>query len=89
MVRVTFAANILKHVRADSIIVEAEFVGSALARAFEQFPGLKGYVLDDQGQVRHHVTVFINNQTISDRRAMQDRLVDGDEVYVFQALSGG
>ena len=89
MVRVAFASAILKHASAASTAVEAESVRTALDAVFSVFPGVRGYVLDDQGSIRQHVTVFVNNRTISDRIALTDRLTNGDEVFVFQALSGG
>jgi molybdopterin converting factor small subunit len=88
-VEVLFSANILKHVAAGSVTVEAESVGEALQKAFAIFPAMRGYVLDDQGAVRRHVTIFLNNRTIRDRTTLKDPLADADEVYVYQALSGG
>jgi hypothetical protein len=31
---------------------------------------LRGYVLDEHGSVRHHVAVFVDGQSIVDRRAL-------------------
>lgn len=33
--------------------------------------------------------VFVNGQAIRDRVSLSDRVTDGAEVYVMQALSGG
>ncbi|HET6422765.1 MAG TPA: MoaD/ThiS family protein [Planctomycetaceae bacterium] len=60
-----------------------------LFHAFAEEPRLRGYVLDDQDRLRQHVTVFINGSPVQDRVRLSDVLADGDEVYVFQALSGG
>lgn len=89
MIRVTLAPSILKHAQADSIAVDASSVAEALSSVFAAYPKLRSYVLDDQGGVRRHVTIFVNNQTIHDRQTLKDKLSDNDEVYVFQALSGG
>jgi hypothetical protein len=50
---------------------------------------VRGYVLDDQGEVRHHVKVLVDGRNIKDRRKLTDRINADSEVYVFQALSGG
>lgn len=50
---------------------------------------LRGYVLDDQGALRKHMTVFVNGRMLSDRAGLSDPVGPGDEVYVLQALSGG
>ena len=89
MVRISFAPAFHKHVSAATLSVDAETLSSALESAFQHSPKLRGYVLDDQNGVRPHVTIFINNQTIKDRDGLSDRLNDRDEVFVFQALSGG
>jgi len=55
----------------------------------KKHPGIKGYILDDQGHLRKHVNIFINGQMISDREQLSDKLDKGAEVYIMQALSGG
>ena len=54
-----------------------------------RFPGIKDYILDEQGQLRKHVQIFIGNRMISDRQGLTDPLNDEDEVFIMQALSGG
>lgn len=89
MVQVEFAPSFKKHVPVDSLQVSASRVIDALEQVFDQHPDLRGYVLDDQGAVRYHVSVFVNNETINDRTQLTDALREGDQVFVFQALSGG
>jgi len=50
---------------------------------------VRGYVLDDEGAVRQHVTVFVGESTIHDRRTLSDPVGPGQEVVVMQALAGG
>jgi sulfur carrier protein ThiS len=64
-------------------------VAEVLAGVFREHPGVRGYVLDDQGEVRPHIAVFVNGEQIQDRRRMTDAVGADDEVYVMQALSGG
>ena len=56
---------------------------------FASEPRLGGYVLDDQGALRRHVAVYVNGRPISDRARLADAVAPDDEIYVFQALSGG
>jgi len=69
--------------------VEGMTVGEALAAVFASRPALRGYVLDDQGTVRRHVAVYVNGEPVHDRIRMSDPVGLHDEIYVFQALSGG
>ena len=54
-----------------------------------QWPGIKGYIVDDQGKLRQHVNIFIDGELIQDREGLSDPLRPESEVYFFQALSGG
>lgn len=69
--------------------VEAGTVGEALAAVFAAHPALRGYVLDDQGALRRHVNVYIAAQPVRDRLSLSDPVGVDDEIYVFQALTGG
>jgi sulfur-carrier protein len=64
-------------------------VAQALEGAFALHPNLRGYVLDEQGAVRHHVAVFVDGAALRDKRDLSQPLRPGSEVYVMQALSGG
>lgn len=89
MVRVCFTPNIQRHVECPPEQVAGATVREALDRVFEQNPRARGYVLDEQGAVRRHIVIFVNNQPIRDRERLTDPLTDGAEVFVMQALSGG
>lgn len=54
-----------------------------------RYPGLSGYILDDQGHLRKHVNIFIDGQMISDRQGLTDQIDGNTEIYIMQALSGG
>lgn len=53
------------------------------------YPGLPDYLIDEQGQLREHVNIFIDNEHIKDPLTLQDWVEDQQEVYIMQALSGG
>lgn len=54
-----------------------------------KYPGIKGYILDDQGHLRKHVNIFVDGQMISDREQLSDIINPETEIYIMQALSGG
>jgi len=64
-------------------------VRDALADVFASHPKLRSYVLDDQGRVRRHVTVFVDGEMMDRSEALDVGLSPTSEVYVLQALSGG
>jgi molybdopterin converting factor small subunit len=89
MPRVSFSSSLKRHVPCDTADVPAGTLGAALATVFDVNPQLRSYILDDQGRLRRHVNVFINDRMVSDRSGLSDPLVERDEVLVIQALSGG
>ena len=89
MPRVTFTANLQRHLDSSSMDVAGDRVDRVLAAIFEQRPLLRSYIVDDQGRLRRHVNVFVNNEMVKDRDRLSDPVGADDEVFVFQALSGG
>jgi molybdopterin synthase sulfur carrier subunit len=72
-----------------TINVEGETVAQVVAALDQRHPGLAGYLLDDQGTLREHVNIFVNEELIQDRQTLTDALEANDQVYILQALSGG
>ncbi|MGQ0824878.1 MAG: MoaD/ThiS family protein [Actinomycetota bacterium] len=78
----------LRSYTAQASVVEAD--GTTMAEVFthldRQFPGLRFRVVDEQGQIRKHMKVWINDEAVRD---LSTSVVAGDEVTIMQALSGG
>ena len=89
MARISFTPNLKRHLACPPVETAGGTVAAVLTAVFADNPRLRSYLLDDQGRLRRHVNVFVNNRMISDRTALSDPVADGDEVFVFQALSGG
>lgn len=53
------------------------------------FPGVANYIVHENGQLRQHVNLFLDNRIILDREKLSDDLTDVKEVVIMQALSGG
>lgn len=89
MARVAFTANLQRHLNCPEMAVPGPTVHAVLARVFAAEPRLRSYILDDQDRVRRHVAIYVNGERIADRDRLSDPVGDADEVFVFQALSGG
>ena len=53
------------------------------------YPGIKTYLIDEQGGLRKHVNIFIDGSMIGNRDTLGDTFTAGSEIYIIQALSGG
>ena len=89
MARVTFTANLQRHLSCPDQTVPGSTVRGVLDRVFAIDPRLRSYILDDQDRVRRHVAIYVNGDRIADRERLSDAVGDDDEVFVVQALSGG
>ncbi len=61
-------------------------VAEVLADLDRRYPGLRFRVVDEQGRLRQHMNVFVNQDRTRD---LDTPLQDGDELTLMQALSGG
>jgi len=68
---------------------EGKDITSIIAEMDHNYPGMRSYILDDQGRLRKHVNIFIDKAMIADRDRLTDSLTDSSEIYIMQALSGG
>ncbi len=89
MVRVSFTDNLRRHLPCPPTTARGATVRQALEEVFADNPALRTYLLDDQGRLRKHVNIYVNNTLARDRAGLADAVAPNDEIYVFQALSGG
>ncbi|HTC10425.1 MAG TPA: MoaD/ThiS family protein [Acetobacteraceae bacterium] len=89
MPTVAFTSALQRFLPVPATQVAGATVHDALAVVFASRPALRSYILDDQGVLRRHVNVFVNGDLIHDRVRLTDPVRPDDEIYVFQALTGG
>jgi molybdopterin converting factor small subunit len=64
-------------------------VRQALDRLWKEHAGLRDRVLNELGEVRPHVNVFLNSQVVSRDQVLQTEIVGDAEVCIMPAVSGG
>lgn len=84
-----FTKSLRRHVDCPDDVVAGDTVRQVLDAYFERHPAVRGYVLDERGVLRRHITVFLRDTQVLDRESLGDRVEPDDEVHVMQALSGG
>jgi sulfur carrier protein ThiS len=72
-----------------SLRVSGGTVRETLEQIFIVYPLLRGYVLEDQGALRHHVAVFVDGVAVGDKQTLQQPVTAQSEIFIAQALSGG
>src|SRR5437879_4936068 len=65
--------------------VDGSTLGEVLTELQREHPRLTGWVLDEQGEIREHVNVFVNGE----RAGLSAPVGERDRVQVIQNISGG
>jgi len=73
----------------DRVTLAAGDVGTLLDLLEQSYTGLRGLVRNEQGEVHHHVNIFVNSEGIEALQGLKTPLRDGDEVTIIPALAGG
>ena len=77
----------LRPIAGGKAVVEAE--GATVRAVVGGIEGVRQRVLDDQGQARVHVNLFVNGSHIRELDGLDTAVKDGDEVVILPAVSGG
>lgn len=69
------------------LAIQADTIEELLAALKQQYPQLWERLCDEQGFLRPHVKMFVNNEVISGREGMEMEIMSGQEVIVLPAVS--
>ena len=67
--------------------------GATLAEVIDALdtahPGIKGRVLDDEGQIRRFVNVYLNDDDVRFAEGLATATPDGTSISIIPAVAGG
>ena len=69
--------------------VNAVNIGDAIVELQSRYPGIKERLVDDNGEVRRFVNVYVNEEDIRFLDNQKTKLKDGDEISIIPAIAGG
>ena len=67
---------------------DATTIQAALDLLWKQHPALRDRILNEQGEIRQHVNVFVGSEDVKRRDGLKTKL-DAGEIHIFNAVSGG
>ena len=65
--------------------VEGRTVRDALEDAYRRLPALRHHLCEESGRFRAHILCFLQDE----QKPLSSKLEDGDEISIYQAISGG
>jgi len=67
----------------------ASSVGEALPLLWATCPAVRDRVLTERGEVRPHIHIFVDGESIRDAGGLATPLRDGAQIFILPAVSGG
>jgi len=71
------------------IEVEARSIREAIEKLEERFPGFKERLIDENGELRKFVNLYLNDEDIRFLKGIDTDLKDGDVISIVPAIAGG
>lgn len=69
--------------------VEARTIKEAIEKLEEQYPGFRERLLDENGELRRFVNLYLNDEDIRFLKGVDTELKDGDVLSIVPAIAGG
>jgi hypothetical protein len=87
--QIIFTQQLARFLPVPTLQTAAGTLRGALDEVLAGHPRLAAYVLDEQGQLRPNVVVFIDGRRCRERVVLDDLLQAQSTIHILQALSGG
>lgn len=79
-----------KHTGGERVVqAEGTTVAAVLDSLLHRFPGLKDELLNEEGQVRQFVNIYVNDEDIRYLDRLETSVDDGDNLAILPAVAGG
>jgi molybdopterin synthase sulfur carrier subunit len=72
-----------------TVDVEATDLGSAIEALDARYPGFKDRLLDDKGDLRQFVNVYLNDEDVRLGPGLKAKVAEKDEISIVPAVAGG
>jgi molybdopterin synthase sulfur carrier subunit len=69
--------------------VNAATISEAIVELQTRCPGIQERLVDEKGEVRRFVNVYVNEEDIRFLKNRETPLKDGDEISIIPAIAGG
>jgi molybdopterin synthase sulfur carrier subunit len=74
---------------ASEVSVEGSTLSEVLESLDTSYPGIKGRVLDESGELRRFVNIYVDNDDVRFSEGLQTSIKDGGQVSIIPAVAGG
>jgi molybdopterin synthase sulfur carrier subunit len=72
-----------------TVAVEASDLGAAIDALDARYPGFRDRLLDDKGELRQFVNVYLNDEDVRLGPGLKAKVTEKDEISIVPAVAGG
>jgi molybdopterin synthase sulfur carrier subunit len=72
-----------------NVQAKGDTIGDVIGDLEQQFPGLRERLVDEAGELRRFINIYVNQEDIRFLDNQATALKDGDEVAIVPAIAGG
>ncbi len=73
----------------DEVSVSGDSIRAVIAALEKNHPGIGERLLDDKGELRRFVNVYLNGDDIRFLSQLDSKVKDGDDISIVPAIAGG
>ena len=74
---------------ADKVELEVSDLAQMIERLEADYPGFKERLLDEDGELRYFVNIYVNGEDIRFDQGLKTGIKSGDEISIVPAVAGG
>ena len=74
---------------ADQVQLEVSDLSQMIDRLETDYPGVKERLLDEDGELRYFVNIYVNGEDIRFDQGLNTAIKSGDEISIVPAVAGG
>ena len=73
----------------DRVEVEGSTLSETINGLESKFPGIKARLLDESGELKHFVNVYVNGEDVQFLQGLDTPITSTDEISIVPAVAGG
>ena len=73
----------------DKLDIAASSISGLIEQLDSDFPGFKDRLVDEAGQLRYFVNIYLNGEDVRFLEGMETSTKSGDEISIVTAVAGG
>jgi len=73
----------------DEVTAEGDSIKAVIEDLESRHPGMRERLLDDKGELRRFVNIYLNGDDIRFLNQLTSKVKDGDDISIVPAIAGG